>query len=91
MYQIISFLSFVFIMLAAFTISSKYVVNPRVRLFAFSSYLVACFFLATMGIMNVDAWFIAQQIILMGINVRGLYRAIKEIRLNIWNEKANEV
>ena len=86
-YDIVSFFSFVFIMIAAFTVSSKYVSNPKVRLLVFTSYLIACFFLTTMGIMNVDPWFIAQQVILTGINLRGIRRAIKDIKLDKWNEK----
>lgn len=78
--DIVSFFGFLFIVIAAFTISSKYVIYPKVRLFVFSCYLIACFFLATLGIMYTDLWLIAQQVLLMGINVRGIYRALKEIK-----------
>lgn len=80
---ILDFLGFLFILLAAFTISSKFVVNPKARLFAFTCYSIACFFLITWsGLANGwITWFTPQQIILMGINVRGIRRAIKELKL----------
>ena len=78
--EIVDFFGFFFILIAAFTISSKYVINPKVRLFAFSSYLVACFFLATLGFLVGTPWFIAQQIVLTFINIRGIYYALKDIK-----------
>jgi len=79
--EVVDFFGFLFILIAAFTITSKYVVKPKVRIFAFSCYLIACFFLATLGMLNGLGWFIAQQIILMGINVRGMYYAVKDLKL----------
>ena len=78
--EIVDFFGFLFILIAAFTITSKYVINPKVRLFAFSCYLIACFFLATLGMLNGLGWFISQQIVLMGINIRGLYYARRELK-----------
>lgn len=81
--DIVDFLGFLFILIAAFTITSKYVIKPKVRLFAFSCYMVACFFLISWGLLTSGlTWFIGQQIVLIGINTRGLCRAIKEIKAN---------
>jgi len=93
--DIVDFFGFLFILIAAFTISSKYAGKAKVRLFVFSSYLIACFFLAALGVLVGTKWFIAQQIILMFINVRGIYRALidmgkvkpmKEYLHNIWKK-----
>jgi len=79
---IVDFLGFLFILIAAFTISSKFVVNSKVRLFSFSCYLIACFFLITWGslVRGWDTWFSLQQIILIGINVRGIYYARRDLK-----------
>ncbi len=92
---ILDFFGFIFIMFAAFTISSKTVnVNAKLRLFAFSSYLVACFFLILWGWSfggTLFTLFTLQQLVLTGINVRGMYYAIKTIKLDKWNESCNEM
>ncbi len=80
--QIVDFLGFMFILIAAFLISSKYVANPKVRIIVFNSYFIACFFLITWGWMasgNLFTWFTLQQTVLMFINIRGIYIATKEI------------
>lgn len=78
---IVDFLGFLFILIAAFTISSKYVVYPKVRLFAFSCYMAACFFLITWGLLTTElTMFIWQQVVLIGINVKGIWRAVKELK-----------
>lgn len=71
--EIVDFFGFFFVLLAAFTISSKYVIHPKVRLFAFFSYLTACFFLIVWGsfVHGWYTWFSLQQLVLMAINVRG--------------------
>ena len=79
--DIVDFLGFLFILLAAFSISSnKANISPKLRLFAFSSYLIACFFLIALGFMVGTAWFIAQQIVLVGINIRGIYNSIRDVQ-----------
>ncbi len=62
--QIVDFLSFLFILIAAFLISSKYVANPKVRVVVFTSYFIACFFLIAWGWMasgDLFTWFTLQQ------------------------------
>ena len=80
---IIDFLGFLFILIAAFTISSKFVVNPKSRLFAFTCYSIACFFLITWGslVQGWYTWFSLQQIILFFINIRGIINARKQLKL----------
>lgn len=80
---IIDFLGFMFIVIAAFLVSSKYVANPKVRVIVFSSYFIACFFLIIWGCMyggKLITWFTLQQIILIFINIKGIRRARKDIR-----------
>lgn len=81
--EIVDFLGFMFILIAAFLISSKYVTNPKVRVVVFTSYFIACFFLIAWGWMassNLITWFTLQQTILLFINIRGIYLAMKEIK-----------
>ena len=79
---IIDFLGFLFILIAAFTISSKFVVNPKSRLFAFTCYSIACFFLITWGslVQGWYTWFSLQQIILFFINIRGIINAMRDLK-----------
>ncbi len=80
--EIVDFLGFIFILIAAFLISSKYVKNPKVRIITFISYFIACFFLITWGWMmsgNLFTWFTLQQTVLVFINLRGIYHAVKEL------------
>lgn len=80
--EIIDFLGFMFILIAAFLISSKYVANPKVRVVVFTSYFIACFFLIAWGWMasgDLFTWFTLQQTVLTFLNVRGIYLAVKEL------------
>jgi hypothetical protein len=73
-------------MLAAFTVSSKYVVNSKVRLLVFICYLIACFFLITcagLGDRGWITWFSLQQLILIFINIRGIRRSLKDIGVSV--------
>ena len=81
--DIVDWLGFVFILIAAFTITSKFVARPKVRIFAFSSYLLACLFLGILGTLSGLPGLVAQQIVLVGINISGLYRAIKDMKAGI--------
>ncbi|KKL62995.1 hypothetical protein LCGC14_2179540, partial [marine sediment metagenome] len=83
--EIVDFLGFIFILVAAFLISSKYVTNPKVRMVAFTSYFIACFFLIAWGWMasgNLITWFTLQQTVLIFINIRGIMNAYKDIKLD---------
>ena len=80
--QIFSLLGTISIFLAAFTITSKKAINPKVRIFAFSCYMAACLFLALFGmaLIPIDWFIVIQQVVLSGINIRGMYNAVKELR-----------
>ena len=81
--EIVDFLGFIFILVAAFLISSKYVANPKVRMVTFISYFIACFFLIAWGWMasgNLITWFTLQQTVLIFINMRGIMNARKDIK-----------
>lgn len=81
--EIVDFLGFIFILIAAFLISSKYVANPKVRMVTFISYFIACFFLIAWGWMasgNLITWFTLQQTVLIFINIRGITNARKDIK-----------
>ena len=72
-----------FILIAAFLVSSKYVANPKVRVVVFTSYFIACFFLIAWGWMfggKLFTWFTLQQTVLVFINIRGIYRAVKDLK-----------
>ena len=75
-----SLLATICILAAAFVISSKYAIKPKVRMFAFSSYTGACICFIGLGLTINDSWLIIQQIVLLGLNVRGIYNAIKELK-----------
>ena len=74
-----SMLSTLCILFAAFVISSKYAIKPKVRIVAFCSYLGACGAFIGLGLTINDWWLIAQQVVLTGLNIRGIYNAIKEM------------
>lgn len=76
-----SMLATICILFAAFAISSKYATNPKVRIGAFSSYVGACVSFIGLGLTINDWWLIAQQVVLLGLNIRGIYNAIKELRV----------
>jgi len=71
-----------FILIAAFLVSSKYVANPKVRVFVFTSYFIACFFLIAVGCLSTPIlwWLISQNTVLVFINIRGIYRAVKDLK-----------
>ena len=84
--DVFSFLGTIAIIIAALTISSKKTINPKVRIYAFISYIGACVFLAIMGmLMNNPAgdWLIIQQVVLFFINLRGINNARKELKNRI--------
>lgn len=72
-------LATIFILMAAFTFSSKFIVKPKVRIVAFSLYIVACINFIIFGAIVDSVWIIIQQIILIGINTRGIISALREI------------
>ena len=81
---IFGFLGTIAILIAAFTISSKKAINPKVRIFAFTSYIGACIFMGIMGALanNPDGyWLVIQQVVLFGINIRGIINARKQLKL----------
>lgn len=78
-----SLLGTISIFIAAFTITSKKAIRPKVRIFAFIMYTFACIFLGTWGALmhSPDGdWMVIQQVFLTGINIKGIYHAVKEIR-----------
>ena len=81
--DIFSFLGTICIFLAAILISSRHAIKPKVRLWAFSSYIGTCIFLGTMGVlMNSSAgdWMLIQQVFLFFINIRGIINARKQLK-----------
>ena len=80
---IFMFLGTVAIIIAAFTISSSKTINPKIRIWAFISYIGACIFLGIYGVLTLDLggdWMIIQQVVLFFINCRGIYNARKELK-----------
>ena len=73
-------LATIFILLAAFIISSKYVAKPKIRIACFSSYMLACVFFILYAITVSSFWLFIQQLVLICINARGLYYAIKVLK-----------
>ncbi len=82
--DVFSLLGTISIFLAAILVSSKKIIKPKIRIWAFSFYIGACIFLGTWGLLmnsfdgNVQ---VIQQIFLFFINLRGIYHAVKEIKL----------
>jgi len=94
--DIFSLLGTISLLIAAFLITSKKVINPKIRILTFSFYLGACLFLTLMGLCMggfAGLWIIIQQIVLVFINIRGIYYAVKEIKnkkldaFSDWNSK----
>jgi len=80
---IFMFLGTVAIIIAAFTISSSKTINPKIRIWAFISYIGTCIFLGIYGVLTLDLggdWMIIQQVVLFFINCRGIRNARRELR-----------
>lgn len=75
---IVDWLATAFIIIAAFCISSKESINPKVRITAFIFYLLGCTCLIILGSIVHTLGLIVQQIILCGFNIRGLINGVKE-------------
>ena len=73
-------LATIFIIAAAFVMTTKHIIKPKVRIVAFSMYSLACISFILFGLAVGSVWLIIQQLILMGLNIRGFYIAIKELR-----------
>ena len=72
-------LATIFIIAAAFTMTSKHIAKPKIRMIAFSMYNGACISFILFGLIVSSIWLILQQVILMALNTRGFYIAIKEL------------
>jgi len=81
--DVFSLLGTISIFLAAILISSEKAIKPNIRLWAFSFYIGACFFLGIWGLLmntfdgNVQA---IQQLFLFHINMRGIRNARKQLK-----------
>ena len=73
-------LATIFILLAAFVMTTKWIIKPKVRIVAFLFYMGACVSFIVFGIIIGSIWLLIQQLVLSGFNVRGIYIAIKELR-----------
>ena len=73
-------LATIFILLAAFIMSTKYIAKPKVRTIAFMFYMGACVSFVIFGLIINSIWLIIQQLVLAVFNMKGIYIAIKEIR-----------
>ncbi|KKN04741.1 hypothetical protein LCGC14_1094500 [marine sediment metagenome] len=73
-------LATIFIIFAAFLMTTKHIIKPKVRIGAFMSYMGACISFMVFGLIVGSLWLIIQQVILSGFNIRGIYIAIKELR-----------
>lgn len=83
LFQVFSFLGTVAIFIAAFLISSKKAIRPKVRILAFTAYIGACIFLGIMGAVyptGPDPWMIIQQVVLFFINLKGIWNARRELK-----------
>ena len=65
--------------MAAFLISSKHAIKPKVRLWAFSFYIAVCICFGSMGILTGIWGLVVNQTVLFFINCRGIYNAVKEL------------
>ena len=78
--NIIDWLGTILIIIAAFYISSKKNLEPKIRIKAFSFYIMGCTCLIFLGSLVHTYGLIVQQIILMFFNMRGLIHGIKDLR-----------
>lgn len=76
-------LATIFVILAAFFFSSKYITKPKVRIIAFLLYMGAAISFTIFGFIVGSIWLIIQQLILSVFNIRGIYISIREIKCNI--------
>jgi len=87
MLVIFSFLGTIAIFIASILISSKKAIKPKVRIWAFSFYILTCIFLGTLGYLMIKidpaagVWLIIQQVFLFFVNMRGIYHARKQLKL----------
>ena len=65
--------------MAAFLISSKHAIKPKVRIWAFSFYIAVCICFASMGFLLGTWGLVLNQTVLFFINIRGIYNAAKEL------------
>ena len=80
MIEILDFCGTVMVLIAAFTFATKKASNPKIRIKAFLFFLGSNFVWIPMGIMLEIYWFLLTQIILLGINIKGIIVCKKEMK-----------
>lgn len=81
MIEILDFCGTILVLIAAFIFATKKASKPKIRLIAFSFFLGSNIIWIPMGIIiGIIPFFILTQIILLGINIKGIIVCKKEMK-----------